>query len=92
MLATMRKNKNYIFGVLTLGLFGLMGLLIVFVVRGIIKLANHYPRTFRRISFILFIILCIYGFLFSKDWNIMFFIMCIAITLDFSDMNNRGRE
>lgn len=37
MLESVRKNKKYIFTVVTVGLFGIMGLLIVPVVRYIIK-------------------------------------------------------
>ena len=47
MLESVRKNKKYIFTVVTVGLFGIMGLLIVPVVRYIIKVANRYPKAFR---------------------------------------------
>ena len=59
MLKSMEKNKKYIFGMATIGLFGIAGLLLVPVVKYIIKVANHYPKVFRWIFIIIFAFICI---------------------------------
>ncbi len=92
MLETVRKNKKYIFKVVTVGLFGIMGLLIVPVVGYIIKVANHYPKAFRWIFFTLFAFICIYGFLFTRDWDKRFVIICICIAITINAMNTNRRK
>ena len=84
MLESVRKNKKYIFTVVTVGLFGIMGLLIVPVVRYIIKVANRYPKAF---AFI-----CIYGFLFTREWDKRFVIICICIAITINAMNTNRRK
>lgn len=92
MLESMRKNKNYILGVVTVGLFGIMGLLIVPVVRYIIKVANHYPKAFRWIFITLFAFICIYVILFTQKWDIRFVIICIGIAITINVMNTNRRK
>lgn len=88
MLESMRRNKNYIFGVVSVGLFGIMGLLIVPILRYIIKVANHYPKAFRWI----FLILLAFIFLFTQKWNMRFVIMCIGIAITINAMNTNKRK
>lgn len=92
MLESMRKNKNYIFGVVIVGLFGIMGLLIVSIIRYIIKVANHYPKAFRWIFLTLLAFICIYGFLFTQKWDMRFVIMCIGIAITINAMNTNRRK
>lgn len=92
MLESIRENKKYIFKAATVGLFGILGLLIIPVVRYIIKAANHYPKAFRWIFFTLFVFICIYGFLFTREWNMRFFIMCICIAVTINTMNTGRRK
>lgn len=89
MLESIRKNREHIIRVVIVGLFGIMGLLIVPAVRYIIKVANHYPKAFRWIFFTLFAFICIYGFLFTREWDMKFVIMCIAITINAMNTNRR---
>lgn len=92
MLESVRKNKKYIFTVVTVGLFGIMGLLIIPVVRYIIKVANRYPKAFRWICFTLFAFICIYGFLFTREWDKRFVIICICIAITINAMNTNRRK
>lgn len=92
MLESIRKSRKHIFRVVTVGLFGIMGLLIVPVVRYIIKVANHYPKAFRWIFFTLFAFICIYGFLFTREWDMKFVIMCMCIAITINAMNTNRRK
>ena len=57
----------------TVGLFGIAGLLLVPIVNYAIKLANRYPKIFEWI----FIIVCAFGVLFIEDRNTSFVILCL---------------
>lgn len=92
MLKSIRKSKKHILGVVIVGLFGIIGLLIVPVVRYIIKVANYYPKAFRWISFTIFAFICIYGFLSPQKWDMRFVIMCIGIAITINAMNTNSRQ
>ena len=92
MLESVRKNQKYIFKVVTVGLFGIMGLLIIPIVRYIMKAANHYPNAFRWIFFVLFAFICIYGFIFTQDWDKKFVIICICIAITINAINTNKRK
>lgn len=92
MLVYIRKNKKYIFKVLTFVLFGIMGLLIVPVVRFIIYVATHYPKLFRLIFFALIFFMYVYGFLFIQEWNKRFVIIYICITIIINAINTNRRK
>ena len=93
MLRFMEKNKEYIFWMVTIGLFGIAGLLLVPVVMYIIKVSNRYPKVFRWIFFIAFAFICIYGFLFEREWDTSFtIIICIgAVSAVSSVLNTNSR-
>lgn len=86
------KNKEYILGMVTIGLFGIAGLLLVPVVKYIIKVANHYPKVFRWIFTIIFAFICIHGFLFTRNWNIRFVIICIGAAITINSLNTNSRQ
>ena len=92
MLESIRKNRTHILRVVTGGLFGIMVLLIVPVVSYIIKVANHYPKAFRWIFFTLFAFICIYGFLFTREWDMKFVIICMCIAITINAMNTNRRK
>ena len=95
MLKSMGKNKKYIFGMLTIGLFGIAGLLLARVIMYIIKVSNRYPRLFRRIRWIfftLFIFAGIYGFLFERKWDMGFVMICAAAAIAVSSMSHCNRR
>lgn len=92
MLKSMEKNKEYILGMVTIGLFGIAGLLLVPVVKYIIKVANHYPKVFRWIFTIIFAFICIHGFLFTRNWNIRFVIICIGAASTINSLNTNSRQ
>lgn len=92
MLKFMKKNKKYIWWMVTIGLFGIVGLLLVPVVNGIKKAANRYPKLFGWIFIIIFAFICMYDFLFIENWNTSLVIICIvvALTIDKLSTDNRG--
>ena len=77
MLKFKKNNKKYIWWMVTVGLFGIVGLLLVPVVNYTIKLVNRYPKLFKWF----FIIICICGILFIENWNTRLFIICIGVAL-----------
>lgn len=81
MLKSMKKNKQYILGMVTIGLFGIAGLLLVPVVMYIIKLLNRYPKAFKWVFFTVFAFICIYGFLFEREWDTRIAIIYIWLLL-----------
>lgn len=89
---SMEKSRKYIFGMVTVGLFGIAGLLLVPVVTCMIKAANHYPKVFRRIFIIIFAFICIYGFLFTRNWNMRFAIICIGAAITINSLNTNSRK
>ena len=91
MLKFMKKNKKYIGWMVTIGLFGIVGLLLVPVVNCIKKAANRYPKLFRWIFIIIFAFICIYGFLFIENWNTNLAIMCIGVALAIKILSTDSR-
>ena len=61
----------------TVGLFGIVGLLLVPVVNYTIKLVNRYPKLFKWV----FIIVGAFGVLAIENWNTRLFIICIVVAL-----------
>ena len=89
MLKFMEKNKKEL---LTLGLFGLVGVILVPVARYIIKVANQYPKVVRWISFIILILLCINEFMFIRSGNVKFVIICIGAMLVINSLSTKSRK
>ena len=89
MLKLTEKNKKEM---VTFGVFGLIGVILVPMVRNIIKVANHYPKVFCWISSIIFTFLCISGFLFIRNGNNKFAIVCIGAILAINSLSTDGRK
>lgn len=89
MLKFMEKNRKEI---ITFGLFGLAGVILMPVARCIIKAANHYPKVFRWIACIIFTLLCISGFLFIRSGNSKFVIICIGVILAINSLSTNRRK
>lgn len=89
MLKFMEKNKKEI---VSFGLFGLAGVILVPLVRYIIKVANHYPKVFWWISFIIFTLLCISAFLLIRSGNTKFAIICIGAMLAINSLSTNSRK
>lgn len=89
MLKFVEKNKKEM---ITFGLFGLAGVILVPVARCIIKAANHYPKVFRWISFIIYILVCICGILFIQSENVKFAVLCIGAMLAINSLSMNRRK
>lgn len=81
MLITIEKGRKYLFWIVVMGLFGIGGLLLIPVVMYIIKVSNRHPKAFRWVCCICFAFTGIYGFLFEREWNTGFIIICIAAVI-----------
>ena len=77
MLKFLKNNKKYIWWMVTVGLFGIIGLLLVPVVNYAIKLVNRYPKIFEWI----FIIIYAFCILFIEDWNTRLIMICIGVAI-----------
>ena len=91
MLKFMKKNKKYIWWMVTIGLFGIVGLLLVPVVNCIIKAANRYPKLFGWIFIIIFAFICICDFLFIENRNTSLAIICIVVALTINKLSTDSR-
>ena len=89
MLKFMKNNKKEM---VTIGLFGLVGVILVPVVRYIIKAANQYPKVFRWISIIIVTLACITGFLFIQSENAKFVVICIGAMLAINSLSTNSRK
>lgn len=79
---SMRKNWKCIFWIVTIGLFGIAGLLLVPVAICIVKIINRYPRVFGWIFLTVCAFICIYGILFKREWDTSFvLIMCSGVII-----------
>ncbi|MEE0061001.1 MAG: hypothetical protein UE295_09270 [Acutalibacteraceae bacterium] len=87
MLKLKKNNKKYIGWMVTIGLFGIVGLLLVPVVNYTIKLVNRYPKLFKWF----FIIVCICGVLFIENWNTRLIIICIGVALTRNKLATNSR-
>lgn len=86
---SMRKSRKYIFGMVTIGLFGMAGLLLVPVSICIVKIINRYPRVFGWIFLTVCVFICIYGALFKREWDTSFvLIMCSGVIIAVSSILN----
>lgn len=92
MLKFMKKNKKYIWKTVTLGLFGIAGILLAPVVMYMTKVSNRYPKVFGWIFFTAFILIGIYGFLFGKEWDISFSLICIGTIIAVNNIVNTNRR
>ena len=88
MLKSAKLNKKYILSLLSIGLFGLGGLLLAPVTMYIIKVSDNHPKVFRWIIVTAFIVAGVYGLLFERKWNTSFAIIYIAIVIAVSSMVN----
>lgn len=92
MLKVMEKNKKYLFGMIIVGLFGIVGLLLMPAGMYIIKVSNRYPNLFRWIFVTTFILISIYKFLFEGEWDTGIVIICIGGVIAVSSyLNTKGR-
>lgn len=90
---SMRKSRKYIFGMVTIGLFGMAGLLLVPVAICIVKIINRYPRVFGWIFLTVCAFICIYGVLFKREWDTSFvLIMCSGVIIAVSSILNTDRR
>ena len=87
MLKFLKNHKKYIWWMVTVGLFGIVGLLLVPVVKYTIQLANRYPKLFEW----LFIIVCAFGILFIKDRNTSFVILCLVVAITSNKLSTDSR-
>lgn len=92
MLKVMEKNKKYLFGMIIVGLFGIVGLLLMPTVMYIIKVSNRYPNLFRWIFVTTFVLIGIYEFLFAREWDTGVVLICIGGVIAVSScLNTKGR-
>jgi len=89
MLKFMEKNKKKL---VTIGLFGLVGAILVWVAKYIIKVANHYPKIFWWISVIFLTLLSISGFLLIRNGNTKFAIICIGAILAINSLSTNSKK
>ena len=88
MLRSVKENKKYILGMISIGLFGLGGLLLAPAAMYIIKVSDNHPKVFRWVIVTAFVVAGIYGFLFERKWDTSFVIIYIAIVIAVSSMLN----
>ena len=88
MLKSAKLNKKYILSLLSIGLFGLGGLLLAPATMYIIKISDHHPKAFRWVIVTAFVVAGIYGFLFERKWDTSFAIIYIAIVIAVNSMVN----
>ena len=88
MLRSVKENKKYILGMISIGLFGLGGLLLAPATMYIIKVSDNHPKVFRWVIVTAFVVAGIYGFLFERKWDTSFAIMYIAVVIAVSSMVN----
>lgn len=88
MLRSVKGNKKYIFKLISIGLFGMGGLLLAPAAMHIIKVSDHHPKVFRWVIVTAFVVAGVYGLLFERKWNTSFAIIYIAIVIAVSSMVN----
>lgn len=92
MLKSVEKNKKYIFWMLTFGLFGLAGLLLAPVVMYIIKVSKRHPKALGWITITALAFICIYGFLFKKEWDTSYATICIVTVIAIGSVLDTNRR
>lgn len=85
MLKLMEGNKRYLFWVVVIGLFGIVGLLMVPIVKCIIRVSERHPKACRWIIIVAFISITIYQFI-EQGWNSSFGLICIGVILATNSM------
>lgn len=85
MLKLMEGNKRYLFWVVVVGLFGIVGVLMVPIAKIIIRVSERHPKACRWISIVAFISLAICLFV-EQGWNSRFCLVCIAVVLSIDSM------
>ena len=90
MLKLMEGNKRYLFWVVVIGLFGIVGLLMVPIVKCIIRVAERHPKAYRWIIIVAIISTTIYQFI-DQGWNSGFFWICIGVVLIYSMFKDNGK-
>ena len=88
MLKSAKLNKKYILSLLSIGLFGLGGLLLAPATMYIIKVSDNHPKAFRWVIVIAFVVAGVYGLLFERKWDTSFAIIYIAIVIAVGSMVN----
>ena len=81
----MEGNKRYLFWVVVIGLFGIVGLLMVPIVKCIIRVSEHHPKACRWIIIVAFISITIYQFI-EQGWISGFGWICIGVVLATNSM------
>ncbi len=76
----MEGNKRYLFWVVVIGMFGMVGLLMVPIVKCIIRVSERHPKACRWIIIVAFISTIIYQFI-EQQWNSVFGLICIGVIL-----------
>ena len=90
MLKLMEGNKRYLFWVVVIGLFGIVGLLMVPIVKCIIRVSERHPKACRWICIVAFIVITIYQFI-EQRWNSGFFWICIGVVLIYSMIKDNSK-
>ena len=81
----MEGNKRYLFWVVVIGLFGIVGLLMVPIVKCIIRVSERHPKACRWIIIVAFISITIYQFI-EQGWNSGLGWICIGVVLATNSM------
>lgn len=81
----MEGNKRYLFWVVVIGLFGIVGLLMVPIVKCIIRVSERHPKACRWIIIVAFISITIYQ-LIEQGWISGFGWICIGVVLATNSM------
>ena len=81
----MEGNKRYLFWVVVIGLFGIVGLLMVPIVKCIIRVSERHPKACRWIIIVAFISITIYQFI-ERGLNSVFGLICIGVVLATNSM------
>ena len=90
MLKLMERNKRYLFWVVVIGLFGIVGLLMVPIGKYIIRVSERHPKACRWIIIVAFISITIYQFI-AQGWNSGFFGICIGVVLIYSMFEDNSK-
>ena len=87
MLKFKKNNNKYIWWMVTVGLCGIVGLLLVPIFNYIIKLVNRYPKLFKWV----FIIVYICGVLFIENWSMRLALICIGVAITSNKLSTDNR-
>ncbi len=82
MMETMKNKKNIVGNVVWAVAFGLVGLLVIPIVRYIDNLAKRYPKVFKCITVIMFAVACVCVFLWDQKYKIGLLLLFMLICLN----------